>query len=374
MTSDSEYRDVAKKAEKDLSAERVYPSARKRRQMRNIIVYKKDGRFGGWPANHGIWSWDNEIIVGFAAGYLAKGPSSGLHKIDPTKPTVHMLARSIDGGAKWQVQEAPYLLPPKKKPAQCPESIDFTHPDFALVATRSGVRAGATSWFYISYDRCASWDGPYSLPMFGQQGIAARTDYHVFNEHDCMLFLTATKSDGSEGRVFCARTKDSGMTWQFVSWIGPEPGGWSIMPSNVRLPDGRFLVALRRREGTHNFIELFASDNEGETWQLLSTPAPKVSLGRTFGNPPSMIRLCDGRLCLTYGYRAKPYGIRARLSYDDGASWSKEIILRADAGSPDLGYPRTVQRPDGKIVTIYYFNDSADGERYIAGTIWEPNG
>ncbi len=29
-----------------------------------------------------------------------------------------------------------------------------------------------------------------------------------------------------------------------------------------------------------------------------------------------MIKLRDGRLCLTYGYRAAPFGIRARLSED----------------------------------------------------------
>jgi hypothetical protein len=27
--------------------------------------------------------------------------------------------------------------------------------------------------------------------------------------------------------------------------------------------------------------------------------------------------------------------------------------------------------PDGKVVTIYYFNDRKDGERYIAATIWD---
>jgi len=339
--------------------------------MRNIIVYRENGRFGGWPANQGIWSWGNEIVVGFIAGYLAKGPVSGLHLIDQTKPSIHMEARSLDSGTTWQAQEAPYFLPSKKKIAQCPGDISFTHPDFALMCTRSGVIAGAISWFYVSYDRCVSWDGPYGLPMFNQKGIAARTDYYVFDERDCMLFLTATKSDGTEGRPFCARTKNGGKTWQFVSWIGPEPEGWSIMPSSIRLADGRFLVALRRREGRHGFIDLFASDDEGETWQFVNTPAPDVR--GPAGNPPSMIRLNDGRLCLTYGYRAKPYGIRARVSNDDGVSWSEEIILRADGGGPDLGYPRTVQRSDGKILTIYYFNDQIDGERYIAATIWEPD-
>lgn len=47
-------------------------------------------------------------------------------------------------------------------------------------------------------------------------------------------------------------------------------------------------------------------------------------------------------------------------------------MLRDDGGCHDLGYPRTVQRHDGKIVTVYYFNDHPEGERYIATTIWEP--
>jgi hypothetical protein len=29
-----------------------------------------------------------------------------------------------------------------------------------------------------------------------------------------------------------------------------------------------------------------------------------------------------------------------------------------------------VQRPDGTIVTAYYFNDHPGGERYIAATLW----
>jgi hypothetical protein len=84
-----------------------------------------------------------------------------------------------------------------------------------------------------------------------------------------------------------------------------------------------------------------------------------------------MIKLRDGRLVITYGYRSEPYGIRARISSDQGETWGKEIVLRNDGGSWDLGYPQTVERADGKIVTIYYFNDQKDGERYIAATIWD---
>ncbi len=88
------------------------------------------------------------------------------------------------------------------------------------------------------------------------------------------------------------------------------------------------------------------------------------------GNPPTLTKLLDGRLCMTYGYRAQPFGIRARLSSDEGLTWDQEIILRDDGGSHDLGYPRTMQRPDGTLVTVYYFSDRLAGEGYIAATLW----
>ena len=38
-------------------------------EIKHVDVYYEPGRFGGWPANHGIWIWDNEILVGFGKGY-----------------------------------------------------------------------------------------------------------------------------------------------------------------------------------------------------------------------------------------------------------------------------------------------------------------
>ncbi len=54
-----------------------------------------------------------------------------------------------------------------------------------------------------------------------------------------------------------------------------------------------------------------------------------------------------------------------------GRSWGSEMILRDD-GCWDLGYPPTVQRADGRIVTVYSFNNDPRSERYIAATIWKP--
>ena len=81
--------------------------------------------------------------------------------------------------------------------------------------------------------------------------------------------------------------------------------------------------------------------------------------------------LKDGRLAITYGYRSPPYEIRARLSSDNGKTWGSEIVLRTNSGCEDLGYPRTVQRADGKIVTAYYISDERYAERFIEATIWD---
>ncbi|MCB0121529.1 MAG: exo-alpha-sialidase, partial [Caldilineaceae bacterium] len=86
----------------------------------------------------------------------------------------------------------------------------------------------------------------------------------------------------------------------------------------------------------------------------------------------------DGRLLASYGYRVKPYGIRAKLSEDDGQTWGPELILRADAGSWDLGYPRAVNLDNGKVMVAYYINRADDevqcngGVRHIAGTVFRP--
>lgn len=364
--------------------------------MKHVTVYREPGRYGGWPANYGIWAWGNEIVVGFTVGYLKAGVP--FHARDKDRPFVTLQARSLDGGETWDVQPMPCRTPGNRPlsadehmrpelgvgsvldggenaPVPCPGGVDFAHPGFALLCARSGLRAGARSWFYVSYDRCRRWAGPYWLPMFGQTGIAARTDYRVSSREECTLFLTAAKPDGQEGRVFCARTIDGGKTFNFLSWVTPEPEGYTIMPASARPPSSRTLAAVRcsasrvSAPAPRCWIDLYASDDDGATWTFLSRPVENTGLG---GNPPALAVLHDGRLCLTYGYRDAPFGIRASLSSDEGLTWGEPITLRTGAGDHDIGYPRTIQRPDGAIVAVYYYNDDPDGERYIAATVWKP--
>tara|TARA_A100001037_G_scaffold186863_1_gene167310 strand:+ start:5664 stop:6755 length:1092 start_codon:yes stop_codon:yes gene_type:complete len=362
--------------------------------LKHVIIYKEKNRYAGWPANYGIWSWGDEIVTGFSLGFIDQN-AKGLHPRDKNRPFQSLQVRSIDGGVTWNNQLAPLVIPGNigsisseehmsfsygmvSERINCPVThkggIDFTNPDFAMLCARSGLESGAESWFYISYNRCKSWEGPFILPMFGQKGVAARTDYLTYPNIDSnklTLFLTSTKSNGKEGRVFCAETSDSGESFKFVSWLNAMPKGFEIMPSSLLLNSGVIITAVRSRNsfGNKNSIDLYRSEDYGKEWIYLSTPVKNTGKG---GNPPALIQLIDGSLCLIYGFRDAPYGIRFITSQDDGYSWTKEKVLRDDGGDSDIGYPRATQRSDGKVVVVYYYNDSFQPERYIAATIFDP--
>ena len=331
--------------------------------MKHHIFAKEEGSFLGWPANGGIWIWGDEILVGF--GIREYQEKAERHSINLDVPGRNGLARSIDGGETWSL-EIPPELNEKPDSGPCPGGLDFTHPDFCMT-----VRGGA---FYVSFDRGKTWPAVYRLPTFDEPSLDARTDYFVEDSASCTFSLTAAKRNGKEGRPFCARTADGGRTIDFLGWITPEPNGYAIMPSTVRVGDACLVSAVRRHEGEGdgqtNWIEIWDSTDGGRNWNLVCDAAADTGLHG--GNPPSMVRLADGRLCLTYGRRKPPFGIRARFSSSGGASWSEEVILRDDARTWDIGYPRTVIMGNGELLTLYYYSTETDREQHIAGTRWSP--
>lgn len=351
--------------------------------VQHVTAYREAGRFAGWPANHGAWSWGDEILVGFSRGFSKDNGADYPYHIDRDQGEDFLLARSRDGGLTWAV-EVP--SPPgalvgtqgmrhaampagtaDEQPIVFDEPIRFDHPDFAMIV-RMESHKGGTTRISTSYDRGHTWRGPFRLPLFGREGVMGRTDYLVSGARDCQLFLTATKTNGKEGRPIAVRTLDGGKSWTLLADIGPEPPDFAVQPSTVRCSPDRLVTTVRVRDGAREWIDAFVSPDNGASWSPLARPAPDTGEG----NPPSLVRLADGRLVLTYGVRARPYRIEARLSRDEGRTWSEPFLLRGNGGGRDIGYPRNVVRPDGKIVTLYAFLEPEQIDCTLEATIWDP--
>jgi hypothetical protein len=337
----------------------------------NVLVYKELDRFAGWPANAGMWTWgDEEIVVGFTLGWHEEREG---HTINREKGSEKRFARSLDGGKTWTLDPTETFDDPGQDAAvELTEGLEFTHPDFALMFAMTNSKTGFSRFFY-STDRCKTWKGPCRLPALGQSGVMARTDYIIEGPKSISAFMTASIDGVREGRPFYARSQDGALTWEFVSYITPEPpaGGYSIMPATVRVSKDELVTIIRRRERVVNgeeawWIDAWKSYDNGKTWHIKHNP-----LAANEGNPASLNQLNDGRLVATYGHRGAPYGLRAKISLDNGETWGEEIVLRDDGGLWDIGYPRTIVRPDGRLVSAYYYNLPDAKERFIAATIWD---
>ena len=354
-------------------------------EAEHITVFYEEGRYGGWPANIGMWNWDDEILVGFIEAEYRQ--TDGFHTYDRSTARTR-LARSLDGGYTWTIEDAyerghtarafDHELPDDiaVKPKKLQDQIDFTHQDFIMTLRFEDTFHRGPTHFYYSYDRGKQWEGPYRFPNLYSPGNASRTDYIIHGEHDLSVFLTMTKVNGREGRVAHARTTDGGLNWEIVSWLGLEPAGFDIMPSSVRLSPTEILTVIRTRTGdSFDLLTAYLSEDSGESWKQVRNPVADAGRG---GSPPALIKMEDGRLALAYAFRSE-YGSRIclRISSDNGRTWSDEIPLRlGDGANRDVGYPRIVQRPDGKLVVVYYWNnalrDPSNPYRYIGATIFDP--
>ena len=154
------------------------------------------------------------------------------------------------------------------------------------------------------------------------------------------------------------RSDDDGRTWRRVSVIGPDSNETALF----RLGDRRWLAAARS-----DAVYLYRSDDDGLTWQGPQRVSEQHQL------PGHLLRLADGRLVLSYGTRIDDqFGVLATFSRDEGRTWSAPVRL-ADSLAYDCGYPSSIQRPDGSIVTAYYAGSIPNHSRYsMSVVIWTP--
>jgi sialidase-1 len=169
-------------------------------------------------------------------------------------------------------------------------------------------------------------------------------------------------------RLVAVESKTAGDDWHLLGEIAYAPPRREPAvlnePHGVALNDDELVVLWRHEPAKQTWaptpLYVTRSADGGETW---STPVATELVG----HPPHLLRLADGRLLVTYGYRQPPFGVRAVVVDPARPRWvpDHELVLVDDCENWDCGYPATVELAPGELYTVYYEADNFD-----CGTIW----
>ncbi|HDY88980.1 MAG TPA: exo-alpha-sialidase [bacterium] len=192
----------------------------------------------------------------------------------------------------------------------------------------------------------------------------------------------ALLSEYEFSRCFVWRSTDNGKTFQLFNMFPDGINGNEM--AFVQTKNG---ILAHIRSDNHPYLLESWSDDFGQTWSYPAGVTFQKSNKAVVGGPPHLLKLHDGRLLCTYGYRFEKMGIRGIISENDGFTWQEPIILRDDGGylsslykkkflrklpppGNDIGYPVSIQLKDGAILTAYYIT-CEDKVTHIATTTWK---
>ena len=204
-------------------------------------------------------------------------------------------------------------------------------------------RADLGQWMLRSTDGGATWSARYPSIVNSPHGPVALSDGR--------LLYAGKELWTGEHRAGVCESVDDGQTWRWLAAIGARPGDTIEGYHELHIVEAseKRLVIHIRNENKQDDGETLQSESEdgGKTWSV------PHSIG-VWGIPSFLLRLRDGRLLMTCGHRRAPFGNQARLSADQGRTWSGPLIVSGDGESGDLGYPSTVELPDGSLLTVWY--------------------
>ena len=185
-----------------------------------------------------------------------------------------------------------------------------------------------------------------------------------------LLPVSSCLSDPLSASLFAS--DDEGQSWNLHALIGEIPSQYAAIYPETTLtlaPSGRLIAMIRISNGNH--LQSSSLDG-GMTWTAWEeTPMP------SFGHRARLLTLSSGEILCSYGWRCRREdgldelgSIKLALSRDEGRTWpAQEMrILRDDFLNWDIGYPVTIELPDGRLFTAYWGNQM--DRFYIGGNVY----
>jgi hypothetical protein len=204
-------------------------------------------------------------------------------------------------------------------------------------------KAQLGTWMLRSTDGGVTWSTPYDSIVNSPHGPIQLADGRQ---------LYAGKDLWKSGQwIGVCESTDDGRSWKKLAQIptraGDDPSEYHELHA-VEATNGTIVVQIRNNNPANRSETLQTeSPDGGKTWSV------PHSIG-VWGLPSHLLRLRDGRLLMSYGYRRKPFGNQARISTDHGKTWSEPITVSGDGANGDLGYSSTVELQDGTLLTAWY--------------------
>ncbi len=199
------------------------------------------------------------------------------------------------------------------------------------------------TWMWRSTDGGVTWSARYRVPCHSPHGPIGLADGRLLY---CGISLW------EETRTVGAWiSEDDGISWtlqgRFPTRPADDPRNYHELHA-VESKGGKLIAHIRNhnRENERETLQSESTDG-GRSWTV---PHP---IG-VWGLPSHLLRLKNGRLLMSYGYRKPPFGNQVRFSDDEGTTWSEAIPISSDGLGSDLGYPSTVECDDGTFVTVWY--------------------
>ncbi len=204
---------------------------------------------------------------------------------------------------------------------------------------------GGRTWAREPIHNTPRGEAPFGAHMVGFFGRTLSLDDGTMIGS---LYGRLNRADNTT-RVWVARSTDSGHSWDFIPVFSDPADKIGYNETHLlRLQSSRILAIARPLIPARHNMWQSVSDDDGLTW---SEPR-EVPF---WGYPGYPIQLTNGDILVTYAHRRHPVGVRACISHDDGNTWDidNEKIIRDDSLPKGVGYPQSVELPDGNILTVY---------------------
>ncbi len=230
------------------------------------------------------------------------------------------------------------------------------------------------SFYMISDDYGVTWSERRRISVFAPHGVNVCRDGSLIYLGKVDFRINGTAA-GHEP-IAMMTSYDRGETWEMTGEV-PFPHDLPDLsyihePHVAELPSGRLLGAFRvhdRPAEPANTVYISFSDDKGKTWTE-PHEIPGVD-----GLPPHVLAHSSGAVIISYGCRtAGNRSERAVVSYDGGETWTEDYVLDDninEQGQFDLGYPASIEMPDGSIFTVYYQGLPTDEDTSILWTRWK---